>query len=452
MILLFVFIIVIFGLLIYFTLRNKNKKKKSQILQVPQPSEISFNVMQYNIQFDPTAYLQEGALERSRVISTAISRWNGVGNIDVITFCEGFVNKARETLIYGLKQFGWKYSTQVVNAPLIIPPTNGGVFIVSKWPIIKETQMVFKNSSGSDALAAKGVMYARIQKPTIKGNKIFNVFATHLQAWDTQEGKKIRIQQIAELAAFVNNQKIPLNEPIIYTGDFNADYIKNPQEIQNLARILHAKIPRMINEQKYTSDPATNTLVGQDGADAKCHDDYYCHVCFSCKEIQDPQCVARCRKMGKKPADGSKWWCPCCPQEYLDYILYNEEHQQPVREPTIQVVSLKSFTPLKFPSWHLVAGEPFDKPNLCTTDMSDHYPVFSRFWFPLPTEPVHIPDGCKNDDDCHYKPFSTVTSCYCTGPGCTYNGKKVNGWDLGGKHPVNKNCHLTSGLYCVCKA
>lgn len=59
---------------------------------------------------------------------------------------------------------------------------NGGVIIVSKWPIIHEAQHIYRNACHySDCLAAKGVKYARVLKRVGTTSKIFNVFATHMQ-------------------------------------------------------------------------------------------------------------------------------------------------------------------------------------------------------------------------------------------------------------------------------
>lgn len=59
---------------------------------------------------------------------------------------------------------------------------NGGVIVVSKWPIIHEAQHVYRNACHySDCLAAKGVKYARMLKTVGSTSKIFNVFATHMQ-------------------------------------------------------------------------------------------------------------------------------------------------------------------------------------------------------------------------------------------------------------------------------
>lgn len=53
---------------------------------------------------------------------------------------------------------------------------------MSKWPIVREAQHVYRNACHySDCLAAKGVKYARIAKTQHNTTKIFNVFATHMQ-------------------------------------------------------------------------------------------------------------------------------------------------------------------------------------------------------------------------------------------------------------------------------
>lgn len=53
---------------------------------------------------------------------------------------------------------------------------------MSKWPILREAQHVYRNACHySDCLAAKGVKYARVLKTVNGTSKIFNVFATHMQ-------------------------------------------------------------------------------------------------------------------------------------------------------------------------------------------------------------------------------------------------------------------------------
>lgn len=409
----------------------------SNLFSLSSKSNVSFNVLQYNVQLDPTIYIHEGVDVRAEVIPDAVSKING-GDIDAITFCEGFVGTARETLIRKFKELGWGYATAVVNKPS--KPSNGGIFIVSKWPIIATDQHVYSAGTGSDALAAKGVMYARIKKHTGDEPLIVNLFATHLQAWYKPKDVSAREDQMKELLTFVNSHNISKDEPVIYAGDFNTDNIKYPEQVDTLVRILNADRPNHVGAQRYTSDPSSNNLVGQDGAakDNGCETEYYCATCYACKDTDPGVCSDKCKEYHP-----TKPLCACCPKEYLDYVLWNKSYQNPAGSPTVEVIALKSPKMLKFPQWHLGWTT---HPNFCTNDLSDHYPVLAKFSFKTPTAPPQQLFGCKNDNDCSFK----WGYCYCTGPGCTVNGKRVDGFKLGKDHPINKNCHFSGDFKCHC--
>lgn len=76
---------------------------------------------------------------------------------------------------------------------------------MSKWPIIREAQHIYRGACHySDCLAAKGVKYARINKTDSNGeSKIFNVLATHMQAWSTKEGRRDREKQALQVNHFM---------------------------------------------------------------------------------------------------------------------------------------------------------------------------------------------------------------------------------------------------------
>ncbi len=86
--------------------------------------------------------------------------------------------------------------------------------MVSKWPIVRDAQHVFRGACHySDCLAAKGVKYARILKTDDHSNsKIFNVFATHMQAWSTPQGRDDRIKQAQQMREFVDALELPHQE------------------------------------------------------------------------------------------------------------------------------------------------------------------------------------------------------------------------------------------------
>lgn len=97
---------------------------------------------------------------------------------------------------------------------------DGGLAILSRYPIKAASALTYKESSGSDRLASKGALYARIQVGP-SGDDYIHVFNTHIQAHDYGES---RLKQIKELMDFIqetvryDNGK---DHPIIVAGDFN---------------------------------------------------------------------------------------------------------------------------------------------------------------------------------------------------------------------------------------
>ncbi|KAF4316976.1 hypothetical protein BBO99_00008362 [Phytophthora kernoviae] len=159
---------------------------------------------------------------------------------------------------------GFQYATSILHDPdPFTSLLNGGVMIVSKWPIIREAQHVYRGACHySDCLAAKGVKYARLLK-TINGkSKIFNVFATHMQAWSTPEGRADRIQQAQQMRHFVDAMSIPHHEPLIFAGDFNVDNHTFGDEVAHLVELLGAQEPQQIGKQLFTSEYVDALLRG----------------------------------------------------------------------------------------------------------------------------------------------------------------------------------------------
>jgi endonuclease/exonuclease/phosphatase family metal-dependent hydrolase len=93
------------------------------------------------------------------------------------------------------------------------------VAIASRLPIVASAQMAYSTARGSDALAAKGVLHARLWRggAAPHGDGI-DLFVTHLQA----NHPDVRRAQIAELAAFIRERSDPAL-PAILLGDLNID-------------------------------------------------------------------------------------------------------------------------------------------------------------------------------------------------------------------------------------
>jgi endonuclease/exonuclease/phosphatase family metal-dependent hydrolase len=93
------------------------------------------------------------------------------------------------------------------------------VALASRLPIVDSAAMAYSVARGSDALAAKGVLHARLWRGgNAPHGDLLDLFVTHLQANDPD----IRKVQIAELAAFIRERSDPA-VPAILLGDLNID-------------------------------------------------------------------------------------------------------------------------------------------------------------------------------------------------------------------------------------
>ena len=108
---------------------------------------------------------------------------------------------------------------------------DGGLIILSTYPIIAASGFVYTESRGADSLANKGALYARINlAPASKREDCYiHVFVTHAQATrkdDPAGCAQDRKEQFKELRQFIQNATAGKDGgydgyPIIVMGDFN---------------------------------------------------------------------------------------------------------------------------------------------------------------------------------------------------------------------------------------
>jgi len=236
----------------------------------------NINVLAYNVwALNPigiSGIVSKSASERFKQLKDKIKGY------DAIVFSELFANSERAMLLDTLK-LEYPYQTRVVDKPGSLE--DGGVLIVSRWPIEKEAQMTFQQCSGSDCMASKGVMYALINK----GGNPYHIFGSHTQAWSTEEGRTVRAQQFEQMRDFIDNQNISGAEPVIIAGDLNVDKIKHlPEYEQMLKTLIAEEVPRL-NSYAYTFDGTVNAWTTDEEKNNK---------------------------------------------EYLDYVLYSTSHLSPI--------------------------------------------------------------------------------------------------------------------------
>lgn len=179
-------------------------------------SSMSFQVLQYNVFGRPYEISRDGQQERLVHLPASILHHSPM--VDVVTFAEADIESERINMLKQFQHYGFPYATTILQDPdPFTSVVNGGVLIVSKWPIVREGQHIYKNACHySDCLAAKGVKYARIVKTVDHTSKVFNVFATHMQAWSTPEGQADRVKQAQQMRTFIDALQLPTHEVILY--------------------------------------------------------------------------------------------------------------------------------------------------------------------------------------------------------------------------------------------
>lgn len=211
------------------------------------------SILAYNVFLRPRFLFKDGQFGRANKISQIILNFQLDNNsdIDIIILSEMFDKKSRNLLLNGLKNIGFIYKTKLLGNKICsrkFPAIyNGGVIIVSKYPIIMNNEIIFNKSSGEDSISAKGCVYAKIKK----GNFFYHIFGSHLQSGESNninlENSKylVRIEQFKEINNFITSLNIPKNEGIIFGGDINSNMKMN--FTQNLLNIINTKIPTILN-------------------------------------------------------------------------------------------------------------------------------------------------------------------------------------------------------------
>jgi endonuclease/exonuclease/phosphatase family metal-dependent hydrolase len=393
---------------------------------------MDLNIVQYNTFLRPYLISHDGQMERMGVIPDVLSTINS-GDIDAIALCEVDYlvdeevkitategEQLTKKMLARFNELGFKFHTPVLNpspsrGPGQLPAIlNGGVIIVSKWPIKKVEQLGYNSCNGDDCAAAKGVMYAACEKTDGSKTMTFHLFATHMQAWYTPNAEAARKAQAVALNHFIEEMNIPKTDPVIIAGDLNADRVHFPDEYQTIIDVLEASCPKLIGEQRFTSDPSSNLLVGRDGASDGCNSSYENSwtpkTKKDTKRTSNPQSWGTYYNYNPNPANknpsndhatvtdpfftnreggttvylapgGS--YCGCCPHEWLDYVLFSNKYLQPSTPPTLECIPIKSDISLNVPwtgklqPWAL----PKYGDSILLTDLSDHYPVIGRFKF-----------------------------------------------------------------------
>ncbi|MEV0915211.1 sphingomyelin phosphodiesterase [Streptomyces sp. NPDC049967] len=247
---------------------------------------------------------------------------------DVVVLEEAFDNTASDALtrnasgqypyhtpVVGRSRSGWDATSGAYSAAT---PEDGGVTILSKWPVIRQEQHIYKDACGSDWWSNKGFAYAELN---VNGARV-HVVGTHTQSTDqgcaSGQAAGIRALQFQQIDAFLDAKDIPASEQVIVAGDLNVDS-RSPEYAAMLANAgLTAADAR--TGHPYSFDTRDNSIAAE-----------------------------------RYPDD---------PREDLDHVLHRTGHPRPAGW-TNEVIEEES-APWTVSSWGT---------DYTYTNLSDHYPV-----------------------------------------------------------------------------
>lgn len=282
-------------------------------------SNNDFKLLTYNVYMLPRAISDWSPDARAQhLLSSDI-----FNDYDAIILDELFDNQAGTTLLNGLKQAypnqtpvlgrsqsGWDATEGNYGSTTI---EDGGVSIISPWPITEKVQYIYSSACGFDGTSNKGFVYVKLNK----NGRDFHVIGTHVQAEDslcsTGQAAQIRLGQFQEIQQFIEDRNINTEDLVFIGGDLNVN--KGTQEYQNMLEALQVNEPHYSGYDA-TWDPKSNGIA---------HYNY-----------------------------------PDLHSEYLDYIFVSRNHAQPA-------VWQNQAIDITGPRW--------EDDNYQFQELSDHYPV-----------------------------------------------------------------------------
>jgi endonuclease/exonuclease/phosphatase family metal-dependent hydrolase len=224
-------------------------------------------IMTYNFYCRPRQVFSDNQVNRAKSIGKTISDYEKTKGyrIDTMIFQEIVDNKAHKILKKEMNKIGFIYKSKRLDSSLKL---NGGLIIYSRFPIVEEDKLVFKNSSPYLSMVTKGIVFTKI----MIYNKIINLVNLHLDSFSPE----IRHDQMKTIKKFLDDKDIPDTEYIFIGGDYNIDM--NDSEFDNVTSSFEGYNVAESLEEEYTLDAEKNNLVERrdfNNTDRKYFIDYF---------------------------------------------------------------------------------------------------------------------------------------------------------------------------------
>ena len=175
------------------------------------------------------------------------------GHYDVILLQEAFRTKFQKEL-RGNLSVNYPFQESLKKGKKIFQVLNSGLYLVSKYPFSVLGKKYFDSCTHSDCFSSKGVLLVEVTLPSGKKVQFAN---THMQAWEDEGARKVRIDQLLAIKDLLtSNQKD--NIPQILIGDLNID------------GLLKDEFENALDLMEMTSTPLSGKLRATNGFKMDC--------------------------------------------------------------------------------------------------------------------------------------------------------------------------------------
>ncbi|ORX75173.1 Endonuclease/exonuclease/phosphatase, partial [Anaeromyces robustus] len=206
---------------------NSNSSSEGEI-NLPVVDKDKVRILTYNIFMRPPpihSFESDFKEDRIKLICKELFQ-----NFDIIAFQECFsfgsfrIDKIKEKA----KKNGLVYFSNSKKKHTWNIGIDGGLCLLSRYPVINKKLYYFKNGCHSDAYSEKGVLFNEIEIPN--GNHLF-IFTSHTQASYehfpsiTSESVRVRLSQFTEIRKFITSmtENAKPTDIILLCGDLNVN-------------------------------------------------------------------------------------------------------------------------------------------------------------------------------------------------------------------------------------
>lgn len=172
-----------------------------------------FSLMTHNMALlvAPGNYL---GTDRDGVVEEIISRIAALSP-DVVGLCEVFADGEREQIRTDLQHIYPHFQEGPDEEDL---ESDGGLLLLSKHPMIKQYQIIYRQCAGDDCFANKGIIYAQVHPPN--SPMPYDIFYSHTQNIEEDGGKEVLYKQLTRMMGLILDVA-DKNIPTIVMGDLN---------------------------------------------------------------------------------------------------------------------------------------------------------------------------------------------------------------------------------------